>query len=67
MIRYNLTSTQSQQMFNEYMLNTARYVESFFDYVLLKYGVVIDVKEGIFFLEFKSEKHLTWFLLTNEI
>jgi hypothetical protein len=49
------------------MLNTARYVESFFDYVLLKYGVVIDVKEGIFFLEFKSEKHLTWFLLTNEI
>ena len=66
MIRYNLTSTQSQQMFNEYMFNT-RYIESIFDYVWWKYGVSINVNEGIYFLEFKSEKHLTWFLLTNEI
>jgi hypothetical protein len=66
MIRYNLTSTQSQQIFNEYMLTTS-YIESFFDYVWWKYGVSINVNEGIYFLEFKSEKHLTWFLLTNEI
>ena len=46
---------------------TTSYIESFFDYVWWKYGVSINVNEGIYFLEFKSEKHLTWFLLTNDM